>query len=77
MKAGTLKEILDRVSSWPKDAQDKLVRSVAEIETRYRELYHVNSDERAALERSADDVRKGRFASHHEIEDVFSRFHRA
>jgi hypothetical protein len=61
----------------PKGAQDELVRSVAEIETRYRDLYRLNPQERAALERSGEDARRGRFATDHDIDTVFSRFHRA
>jgi hypothetical protein len=77
METKDLKKVLERVSTWPKDAQDELVRSVAEIETRYTDVYHVNDEERAALNRSAEDVRKGRFATDPEVDAVFDRFHRA
>jgi len=77
MQTKDLKKILERVPTWPKDAQDELVRSIAEIETRYTKVYHLNDDERAALKRSADDVRHGRFASDDEVDEVFDRFHRA
>jgi hypothetical protein len=77
MEIKDLKKVLDRVSTWPKEAQDELVRSVAEIETRYTGVYHVNDEERAALHRSAEDVRKGRFATDQEVDTVFSRLHRA
>ena len=71
-----LKGILDRVRRWPKDAQDELIRSMTEIESRYSNVYHLNDDEREALSRSADDVRSNRFATAKEIEDVYGRFHR-
>ena len=58
MKTSDLKKYLQRIPAWPKEAQDELVRSMVEIEHRYSERYHVDDDERAALERSADDVRK-------------------
>jgi hypothetical protein len=44
-----------------------------EIETRYRKIYHVSDDERAALERGAEDVRDGRFANDGQVSEVFSR----
>lgn len=77
MQTKELRKILERVPTWPKDAQDELVRSIAEIETRYTKVYHLNDDERVALKRSADDVRHGRFASDDEVDEVFDRFHRA
>jgi hypothetical protein len=50
---------------------------MAEIEHRYSELYHVGDEERAALERSAEDLRQNRFASDHDVEATFTRYHRA
>jgi hypothetical protein len=77
MKTSDLQKYLQRIPAWPKEAQDELVRSMAEIEHRYSELYHVGDEERAALERSAEDVRQNRFASDHDVEATFTRYHRA
>ena len=77
MKTTDLQMYLQRIPAWPKEAQDELVRSMAEIEHRYSELYHVDDEERAALERSAEDVRQNRFASDHDVEATFTRYHRA
>jgi hypothetical protein len=77
MEKTELKGILDRVRRWPKDAQDELIRSMTEIESRYGNVYHLDSEERAALSRSADDVRNNQFTTAKEIEAVYSRFHRA
>jgi hypothetical protein len=76
METKDLKGFLDRVRRWPKDAQDELVRSMTEIESRYSNVYHLDDNERAALARSADDVRNNRFATTEEIEAVYGRFHR-
>ena len=77
MKTSDLQKYLQRIPAWPKEAQDELVRSMAEIEHRYSELYHVDDEERAALERSADDVRNSRFATEADVEAAFTRYHRA
>jgi hypothetical protein len=77
MQTKDLKKFLSRIPAWPKDAQDELIRSMAEIETRYGNVYHLDADERAALKRSAQDVRNKRFASNDETDSVFGRFHRA
>ena len=73
----SVKELLSRVENWPKDAQDELARSMTEIQSRYGNIYRVDQDEREALTRSGDDVRNSRFASDADVEDIFSRFHRA
>ena len=72
-----LESALERIDSWPKDAQDELARLMTEIQSRYRKVYRVDHDEREALTRSADDVRNNRFASDADVENTFSRFHRA
>jgi hypothetical protein len=73
MKASALRKLLDRVPNWPKAAQDELLRSMAEIETRYGNIYEVTGDDRAALHRSAEDVRKGRLAADSDVSAVFDR----
>lgn len=76
MQTKDLEKLFARVPTWPKDAQEELVRSMAEIETRYTKIYHLDAEERAALKRSANDVRKGHFASQEQVEKVFARYHR-
>ena len=77
MKTSDLKKYLQRIPAWPREAQDELVRSMVEIERRYSERYQLDDEERAALERSADDVRKNRFATDDDVEAAFTRYHRA
>lgn len=76
METKDLKKLLERVPTWPKEAQDEFVRSVTEIESRYSDVYLVNDEERAALIRSANDVRHRRFATDEEVHTLFGRFHR-
>jgi hypothetical protein len=77
METKDLKSVLGRIETWPKEAQDELLRSMTEIETRYSEVYHVSDDERAALKRSAEDIRKHRFAGDGDVTAVFGRPHHA
>lgn len=72
----TMKSLLGRVEKWPQQARNELVRSITEIEKRYGNVYRVSKDERAALDRSAQDVRNGRYASERDVNSVFGRFHR-
>lgn len=70
-------ELIERAAEWPEDAQQELVQSMADIEARYFGVYVTNSDERAALNRSHDDMKNDRFATNTDIEKVFHHFHRA
>jgi hypothetical protein len=75
MKTKALKQLLDRIPKWFKAAQDEVLRSVTEVETRYSNIYEVTDDDRVALRRSAEDVRKNRFATNKDVDAVFGRFH--
>lgn len=72
-----LSELIERAAGWPDEARQELVESMLDIEARYHGLYITTKDDRAALKKSGDDVRAGRFAAHEDVRKVFHRFHRA
>ena len=72
-----LKELIVRAETWPEAAQEELVRSAFDIETRYLRTCELTDEDRAALQRSLNDVRNDRFASEEEIHKVFARFRQA
>jgi predicted transcriptional regulator len=65
--------ILDRVAELPQEAHDELIESVARIEAKYAGVYRLDEEERAALDRSLEDLQKGRFASPEKIDGILSR----
>lgn len=69
-----LKELMVRIETWPEEAQEELMRSAVNIEMRHRARFELTDDDRAALERSLDDVRNDRFATDEEVAQVFDRF---
>jgi hypothetical protein len=71
-----LKELLERVATWPDAAQEEAQASLEAIEQDLSEPYVLTDDDRDALECGADDVRRGRFASDAEVKDVFNRYRR-
>jgi hypothetical protein len=71
-----LEPLMKRAASWPEEAQAELVQSMIEIEKKHLGVYHLDADERAALERSAEDIRKGKFATDEEVAAVFDRYRR-
>lgn len=72
-----LAELMARAETWPEEAQEELVRSAFDIETRYLKTYRLNEGDRAALKRSLDDFRAGNFAGEEEVHKVFARFRQA
>ena len=71
-----ISNLLDRAADWPEEAQSELVQAMLEIEAKYGGVYHVDDEERAALERSAEDVRLGRFGTEEEVAEIFARIRR-
>jgi len=72
-----LAELIARAETWPEEAQEELVRSAFDIETRYLKTYRLTDGDRAALKRSLDDVHDGNFAGDEEVHKVFARFRHA
>lgn len=68
-----LKELLARVETWPEAVQDEVVASIEAIEEEFFGVNDLSSDDVAALERSAEDVRHGRFATEEQVREVFGR----
>jgi predicted transcriptional regulator len=71
-----LEILLERVSTWPEEAQDEFVKSVADIESKHLGLYRLSDEERDAVRRGLADMREGRLASDAEVAAVFSRYRR-
>ena len=46
-----LEILLERVSTWPEEAQEELLRSVAGIEQKHFGIYRLSDDERSAVRR--------------------------
>jgi hypothetical protein len=72
-----LKAVLDRVLTWPPQAQEEAVASLQTIEEELLGSHEISSADVEALQRSAEDVRAGRFATDEQVEEIFGRFRRA
>jgi hypothetical protein len=69
-----LEILLDRVSTWPEEAQEEFVRSVANIESKHFGIYPLSAEERDAVRRGLADMRAGRLASDADVAAVFNRY---
>ena len=68
-----LKSLLERAARWPREVQEVAAETLRMIEKSHDRTYRLTPDDRAALRRSAEDVRKGRFASDKEVKEFFKR----
>ena len=73
MAPGT-KELLERVSSWPKEDQEELAEVVAEIEARRSGPYEASDEELRAIDEARAAVRRGEIASEDELQAVLRKY---
>jgi hypothetical protein len=69
-----IKVMLDRILTWPPEAQEEAVASLQTIEEEFMGSHELSPGDLEALERSADDVRHGRFAADEDVKRVFDRY---
>jgi hypothetical protein len=69
-----LEFLLDRVSTWPEEAQGELLKSIEDIESRYAVVYRMTDEEREAVQRGLADMRAGRFATDEAVATMFNRY---
>ena len=69
----TLKELFKRATRWPQEVQDEAFETLRSIEKGHSGGYRLTAEDKEALRRSAEDVRRGRFASHKKVAAFFKR----
>jgi len=73
MTAKALQEVLQRVETWPEEAQEDLAQIAREIDAQLAgRTYHASAEELAAL----DDAERSGIASDEEVEAAFKSFRR-
>ena len=68
-----LETLLDRVSTWPAEAQEELLEFALDIEFRNAGTYHLDDDERAAIKRGLEAANRGEFVSDEDMAAFFKR----
>ena len=68
-----LETLLDRVSSWPEEAQEELREHIMEIEWRQPGVYRLSDDERAAVKKGLEAAERGEFVSDEDMAAFFKR----
>ncbi|MGA7487971.1 MAG: hypothetical protein WBW74_13670 [Xanthobacteraceae bacterium] len=69
-----LELLLEHVATWPDEAQEELVQSIASIEKKHLGVYRLDGEERAAVRRGLREMREGKLASEEDVVGVFERY---
>jgi hypothetical protein len=71
-----LKEIIERAETWQEEAQEEAIATLQAIEAEFAEPYELTEDDRKAIDRGLEDVRRGRIASDEEVSRLFAQYRR-
>jgi hypothetical protein len=74
MTREALEILLERISTWPEDAQEEFVRSLESIEQKYLGPYRLSDDERKSVQRGLMEMRERRLADDDAVAAVFNRY---
>ena len=72
-KALILDALVERVTSWPAEAQEEAVNSLLSIEARLVGTYQMSDDERSAVLEGLAQADRGEFVSDGEMAAFFKR----
>jgi predicted transcriptional regulator len=77
MKTQLLNRALERIETWPAEAQDRLAEIALDIDAGLKDVvYEPSADEIEGIDRGLRDAAEGRFASDEEVEAAFAKFRR-
>jgi hypothetical protein len=71
MTKDQVKEVLDRVLTWPRERQEDAAQMLIALEAREGELFHPSDDEWAAIEEGVAQAKRGDAVSADEIAALF------
>jgi hypothetical protein len=74
MTKQALEILFEHVTTWPQEAQEEFVRSLADIERKHLGVYRLNEEERAAVRRGLREMGERKLASEDEVTRVFTRY---
>jgi hypothetical protein len=78
MTAKILKEVLERVETWPEEAQAELAEIAREIDAGLTGgVYRATQDELEGIDRGLKDAGDERFATNRNVEGIFAKHRRA
>jgi predicted transcriptional regulator len=67
MTKDQVKEILDRVLTWPPERQEDAARMLLALEAQGGDVYQPSDDEWAAIQEGFEEAKRGEFASDEDV----------
>jgi hypothetical protein len=77
MTAADLKDLLERVQTWPEEAQDELVAVARQIESELQGDYLATQEELQIIDAAMTSIDRGEAATDADIKAAFARFRAA
>jgi len=78
MTAKALKEAMERVESWPEQAQEELAEIALEIDASLKgETYHATPEQLEGIDRGLKAANQGRFATDQQVAAVIAKHRRS
>jgi predicted transcriptional regulator len=71
-----LKDIINRVETWPPETQEELAQVALEIEAQLKGDHPLSREDLEAIDRGLQDAADGRFATDEPVEAVFAKYRR-
>jgi hypothetical protein len=63
--------LLERVATWPEEAQAELLQSIVDIETKHLGIYRLSDEERQAVREGLEQARRGEFVPDEVVAEFF------
>jgi hypothetical protein len=76
MMTKPLDVLMERAAGWSEEAQAELVQAMLVIEEKHAGVYKFSDEERAAIDQSVEQARRGEFATDEEVAALFNRYRR-
>lgn len=77
MTAKALKDVMQKVESWPQEVQEELADIAREMDESLRGgVYRASREELAGIDRGLKAAREGRFAKDEDVAAVFTKHRR-
>jgi hypothetical protein len=73
----TMKELLERVASWPEEDIEKLEDAARQIEAWRTGEYHATEEELRAIDEAIAELDRGEVASEEQVRAAFAKFRTA
>lgn len=65
--------LLERVETWPQEAQEELLRSSIDIERKHAQVYRLSDEERADIREGLAEIERGEVASDDTVRNTFKK----